>query len=143
MTAATSTCTNEGRLNGALAGFNVYSKPPWPCLTINRQQKKYSPQESRGVPVLRVVRTEIGEEAGLIFNRQIQRQAREEKQIGKHKQKTKTKTKTKFFSDFTAFGAGPACCRKPSAHKMRTRKKTNCYIGTKYTLFCAGNVHED
>ena len=51
----------------------------------------------RGVPALRVVRTEIGEEAGWILYRQRQRQAREEKQIGKHEQKTKTKTKTKFF----------------------------------------------
>ena len=60
------TCTDEGRLHGALAGFNVYSEPSWPCLTFNRQQN-ISPQELRGVPVLRVVRTEIGEEAGLIF----------------------------------------------------------------------------
>ena len=64
------TCTNEGRLDEALAGINVYSEPSWPCLTFIGQHKNIFPQELRGVPVLKVVRTEIGEEAGLIFYRQ-------------------------------------------------------------------------
>ena len=36
--------TNEGRLHGALAGFNVYSEPSCSCLTFNRQQKIFSPR---------------------------------------------------------------------------------------------------
>ena len=90
------TCTNEGRLHGPVAGFNILSLPgPVERLTGNNN---FFPQELRGVPVPKVVRTEIGVEAVLILYTQRQRQAREkEKQNGKHKQKTNTKSKTNFF----------------------------------------------
>ena len=90
------TCTNEGRLHGPVAGFNILSLPgPVERLTGNTN---FPPQKLRGVPVPKVVRTEIGVEAVLILYTQRQRQAREkEKQNGKHKQKTNTKSKTNFF----------------------------------------------
>ena len=90
------TCTNEGRLHGPVAGFNILSLPgPVERLTGNNN---FFPQELRGVPVPKVVRTEIGVEAVLILYTQRQRQAREkEKQNGEHKQKTNTKSKTIFF----------------------------------------------
>ena len=89
------TCTNEGRLHGPVAGFNILSLPgPVERLTGNNN---FFPQELRGVPVPKVVRTEIGVEAVLILYTQRQRQAREkEKQNGEHKQKTNTKSKTIF-----------------------------------------------
>ena len=87
------TCTNEGRLHGPVAGFNIPG--PIERLTGNNN---FFPQELRGVPVPKVVRTEIGVEAVLILYTQRQRQAREkEKQNGEHKQKTNTKSKTIFF----------------------------------------------
>ena len=83
-------------MHGPFAGFNILSLPgPVERLTGNNN---FFPQELRGVPVPKVVRTEIGVEAVLILYTQRQRQAREkEKQNGEHKQKTNTKSKTIFF----------------------------------------------